>query len=290
MSNPIPKPVVEVIIAVLAGNHSHADLNRIFGEAGAPGDMPEGPRHAKVREWLKRAGEDKTLNAHVMLGKVLEQLMEVDAPPDNYYNTPGSAQTALDATRKRVTDSLAKHGLKYEKGGFIRGGVRLAARSFEEMLRARDLPAVEKNFEDAVALANTKPEDAVGKACSMLESVFRFLIEASEPINLPAKGDLPGLWKVVRGQLHLDPLELGKEGSEDLKTILGGLASVAGGIGSLRTHESTAHGKGSKGYNIKPRHARVAVHAASTLAVFLIETWEDRNQVLLAKEKLPWDL
>ncbi|MDC4794224.1 abortive infection family protein, partial [Acinetobacter baumannii] len=40
---------------------------------------------------------------------------------------------------------------------------------------------------------------------------------------------------------------------------------------------SSAHGQGRKLYNIKPRHARLAIHSAHTLALFILETWDEKR-------------
>ncbi|MDC4272793.1 abortive infection family protein, partial [Acinetobacter baumannii] len=45
----------------------------------------------------------------------------------------------------------------------------------------------------------------------------------------------------------------------------------------FRTHASSAHGQGRKLYNIKPRHARLAIHSAHTLALFILETWDEKR-------------
>ena len=66
---------------------------------------------------------------------------------------------------------------------------------------------------------------------------------------------------------------------DDIRRILSGLASVVDGIGALRTHASSAHGHGSQGYELGPRQARLAVHAAHTLCLFVIETWEVRKKM-----------
>ena len=48
---------------------------------------------------------------------------------------------------------------------------------------------------------------------------------------------------------------------------------LIGGVGALRTHGGDAHGR-EKGYaRVDARIARLAIHAASTAALFLIETW-----------------
>jgi hypothetical protein len=63
----------------------------------------------------------------------------------------------------------------------------------------------------------------------------------------------------------------------DLRKILTGLNSIVDGIGALRTHAGSAHGRGVMKYKIQPRHARLAVHAAHTLTVFLLESWDNKK-------------
>ena len=65
-----------------------------------------------------------------------------------------------------------------------------------------------------------------------------------------------------------------EEAAADIRTILAGLSNVLQGIGALRTHAGTAHGR-QKGFTrVDPRIARLAVHTASSYCLFLIETWE----------------
>lgn len=289
MSHPLPNPLAAVVVDVLSDRYSHSVLNRMFMEAGAPGDVPEAPNKSeKCRLWLKRCGEGAGVNAQVVLGALLQDVMEAEIPPPAAYALDYEKEQAaergaeLRAVQARLSGALERFGLTYALGGkIVGGGSGAAARSLSDLLAARDLPAVEKLFQDAVDLAGTKPEDAVGKACSMLESVLKFLIEASGA-PLPEKQDLEPLWKVVRKLLKLDPSDLEKDGNEDLLRILSGLASIGMGLGSLRTHESSVHGKGRRGYKLAPRHARLAVHAASTLAIYLIEAWEERNRAPLS--------
>jgi hypothetical protein len=75
---------------------------------------------------------------------------------------------------------------------------------------------------------------------------------------------------VVRKDLGFDPALVT---DEDLRTILTGLAAIIEGIGSLRTHKGSAHGRGKTVYKLKSRHARLAAHAAFTIASFVLEAW-----------------
>jgi Abortive infection C-terminus len=80
----------------------------------------------------------------------------------------------------------------------------------------------------------------------------------------------------VRKPLALSPdrSDLDALIADDVRKILGGLATVVEGIGALRTHGGDAHGR-ERGYvRIDERIAKLAIHSASTIALFLIETWE----------------
>jgi hypothetical protein len=118
----------------------------------------------------------------------------------------------------------------------------------------------------------------VTAACSLLESVCRsILLELGLP--LPAKKDIDGLIRAVQEPLNLSPgrSDLPAEIQQDVRQVLGGLTSVAKGIGALRTHAGDAHGR-EKGFKrIDARIARLAITAASSLALFLIETWEQQQ-------------
>ena len=64
---------------------------------------------------------------------------------------------------------------------------------------------------------------------------------------------------------------------ENLRKILSGVSSIVDGIAGLRTRKGSAHGRDTrKSYRIEARHARLASHAAFTLATFFLETVEKR--------------
>ena len=137
------------------------------------------------------------------------------------------------------------------------------------------LDTVNRDLERALANVIDDPEDAVTSACSTVESVCRsVLVEMKVP--LPQKKDLSGLYRAVRGVLGLAPerSDLPAEIADDVRKILSGLITSLEGIGALRTHAGDAHGR-ERGYRrIDARIARLAIHAASTIALFVIETWE----------------
>lgn len=134
---------------------------------------------------------------------------------------------------------------------------------------------VKLDLERALGSIDSDPEDAITAACSTIESVCRsILIELEQP--LPAKKDVSGLFNAVKQPLALSPArsDLDQQIAADVRTTLGGLATVIQGVGALRTHAGDAHGR-EKGYaRVDARIARLSIHAASTVALFLIETWQ----------------
>ena len=79
---------------------------------------------------------------------------------------------------------------------------------------------------------------------------------------------------MVRDDLGLDPKLVE---NEDQKKILSGLASIVDGVGSLRTHAGSAHGKGPEAKKAKVREARLAISAAHSLCVYVLELWHENR-------------
>ena len=268
----IPKPVVVVIADVLGSHYyNHTRLNTLFVEAGAPGDPPGGNCIQKCQMWLEICNDDPEIDAFFVLGRVLEDFMEFKWEPSSWDSSP----TTENRAQKRVQKVLARYGLAYQQGGVILGGGSSpASKTLLEVIKAKDLPGIEKEFQRALAAVESDPPAGVTAASSMLESLFKVYIE-DNGLALPAKQTIGELYKVVRGHLGVDPAHVAEQ---DLKRILSGLISLVDGIGALRTHTGSAHGHGRSGYRLEPRHARLAINAAHTLALFVLETWSRRQQ------------
>jgi len=146
--------------------------------------------------------------------------------------------------------------------------------TMKEMVNYTDYESVSEDFSRALLAAETDPADAITSACSTIESVCKCILdEMNQPY--PKKQDIKGLVSEVGKYLNLSPArdDLPKELAKDIKQILSGLISVTSGIGALRTHGGDAHGRGRKKAPVDARIARLALHAASTVSLFYIETW-----------------
>ncbi len=269
MTERIPNAVALVVGAILGRHYySHSRLNVLFIESGAPGEPPDGNCQVKCTSWLKRCSADASVDALAILGRVLEEFMDLAVPlyPQTHED--------LDHERTRVQEILQRNGLSYHSGGRIHGGTTgLASRSLEELLRSRDIAAIQLEFERALQAVETDPSSALTASCAIIESACRVYIE-DEGLAPPSNLTVKPLWDVVQKHIGLHPSTVE---DDDLRRILGGLSSIVDGLGALRTHAGSAHGRGRTAYKVAPRHSRLALNAAHTLVHFLLETWADRR-------------
>ncbi|MBC7103511.1 MAG: abortive infection family protein, partial [Parvibaculum sp.] len=209
---------------------------------------------------------------------LVERIVERAADPRDFITEPERHVAVLDYLNRH----LAFDGLKLETIG---NRVQLSAltdrpRVVEALSAAAariDFDTVSRDIERALRAADDDPEIAVTSACALVESVCRsILVEIGT--ELPAKQDINGLYRAVREPLGLSPTKEGVsvEIVNDVRAVLSGLVTTVQSIGSLRTHVGGAHGKERGFRRIDPRIAKLAIHSASAVAVFLIETWELR--------------
>ncbi|APR67666.1 ATP-dependent RNA helicase HrpA [Thalassolituus oleivorans] len=273
MRKEIPAPVIAVLADNMPHIETHAGLDNLFLHADAPGDPPEGSKPVKTQAWLRRINKELE-NPLVALGKLIECYMEIPAQDESessIFGTP--VNNPKKEFKEKLESILSRCNLTYLPGGFISDGSSAPSKSLAELINGRDIPAIEAEFTRALSNVNSEPREAVSAACNILESIFKTYI-SDENLVMPNRQDLQNVWKVVRADLGFDPSLVQ---DDDLKRVLSGILSVVDGIGAFRTHASSAHGEGRKIYKLKPRHARLAIHSAHTLALFVLETWDENR-------------
>lgn len=263
MNKLIPAPVIAVVADLIALSETHATLDNLFMYAGAPGDPPPSSKPAKALAWLRRINKE-TSDPLQILGRLIEVYMEALIEPNDSY---------AQSRKEKISKILTQCELQYIKGGRIGGKLATPSITLEQAIRSKDIASLNEEFERALKNIETSPREAVSAACNLLESVCKVYIE-EENLVMPAKQDLQSVWSIVRKDLGFDPSCIQ---DKDLQTILSGILSVVGGIGALRTHASSAHGAGKKIYKLEPRHARLSVHAAHTIVLFIIESWDKKK-------------
>ncbi|NML76261.1 abortive infection family protein [Rhizobium sp. S-51] len=259
---------------------SGPNIERFFMDCGLDMRIGASSRLPATMDFLRQiAGQ---WDADEKLKRVIQKVSD----PREYLSDP----TRAIAVQEHLNAALAADGLAVTtvngKAEVLpRGTAGVVVTAFTETVTRLDFDTVQLDISRALKSATEDPEDAVTSACSLVEAVCRsILIELGLP--LPAKKDIDGLIRAVQEPLGLSPGRSGlpPEIENDIRQILSGLTSVAKGIGALRTHAGDAHGRERGHRRIDARIARLAINAASSLALFLIETWElKQHRTLLLK-------
>lgn len=250
-------------------------IEQFFLDCGLDMRIGNNSRVPATTDFLRQTAQHYDGKGDTYITRIIEKVSD----PRGYLSEPDKAA----AVREHLNASLAADGLAVV---VVNGKAVLAERQASGAIVERFIVKVATlNFDTvqieiarALASLDSDPEDAVTAACSLIEAVCRsILVELTLP--LPPKKDIDALIRAVQEPLGLSPgrSDLPQEIEADIRQTLSGLTSVAKGIGALRTHGGDAHGR-EKGFRrIDPRIARLSLNAASSLALFLIETWERKE-------------
>jgi hypothetical protein len=123
------------------------------------------------------------------------------------------------------------------------------------------------------------PDLAIGTAKELVETVAKTILD-DLGIAYERHDDLPALVKAARKALKLVPEDVPKsaEANNTIRRLVSNLGSVTDGLAALRNSHGTGHGRTAQSGGLQPRHARLAVGSAATLATFLFETHADRSR------------
>jgi hypothetical protein len=138
-----------------------------------------------------------------------------------------------------------------------------------------DSAHVQVAWQKALERRTSDPEGAITSARTLLESVCKHILDATGTTYDDA-ADMNTLYRLTAQQLNIAPTQ---HTEQVFKQILGGCTAVVEGLGALRNRLSDAHGKGKAAVKPAPRHAELAVNLAGALAMYLLATWDARNDV-----------
>lgn len=141
-----------------------------------------------------------------------------------------------------------------------------------QSLDANHLAEQIRRMRDSV---ETDPSLAIGTAKELIETCCKTILsERGQEIS--GTPDIPTLTKATLKELNLVPegMPNAARGADVIKRLLSNLSTVGHGLTELRGLYGTGHGQHGSTSGLTARHAKLAVGAASTLAVFLFETHE----------------
>lgn len=195
---------------------------------------------------------------------------------------------AAKSNQEVLTDLLRfleRDGFVYRESRIVPKGGRMALNGVAQLAEAFDAAYVRTQVARIEASIDNDPALAIGSAKELVETCCKTILTdcCIEHDDL----DIPQLVKLTTKQLKLTPEDVpdGKKASEAMRRMLSSLANVAHCLAELRNIVGTGHGPDGKARGPRPRHARLAVGAATTLAMFLFETYQAQPAAGCAKEQ-----
>lgn len=164
-------------------------------------------------------------------------------------------------------------------GARSRFSVPSTLRGIEDHVRPGDMTYLRQQVERIERSVESDPELAIGTSKELVETCCITILD-DLGVTSDRSWNLAKLVKTTAAQLKVTPDDVAAEarGADSIRQVLGSLGGIVSGIAELRNHYGTGHGKGIGHGGLGPRHARLAVGAASTLAAFLFETYNNRTQ------------
>lgn len=184
-------------------------------------------------------------------------------------------QFDLDS-RNKITPEIQKSAERCREIAerLLNGGPKLTdLKEHAAVFDSRHMNEQIRRMETAV---NDDPSLAIGTAKELIETCCKTIL-AERNVDIPKNPDIAKLTKTTLKELNLVPDGISDEtrGADTIKRLLSNLGAIGNGLAELRGMYGTGHGKHGNTSGLKPRHAKLAVGAASTLCVFLFETHED---------------
>lgn len=274
MADRIPTSLIGLLSQIYPDRYTQAEIDSLFLYSGAPEPVPPGSKATKVQSWLRQTNA-KTAEPLRVVGGIVDDFMEKQLPELHYLSTKEreAEKAKLEAEKAKIRETLSREGLAYVRGGNIMKSGATSTLSLDESVKKHGLASVDIEIKRALAQIETDPHAAAQYAGNVLESALKAYLDHKGKAY--GKGDaLAELWKSAAAEIGLRPEDWD---NKDLKKIASGLNSIVDGVAHLRNNKSGAHGKSEgerRNIAIKPRHARLAIHSAHTVAAYVLELIE----------------
>ncbi len=181
----------------------------------------------------------------------------------------GTLNLTPDAEVKARAEKCRQIGTRLLAGGPSLSPLKEHAKALNANHLADQIRRLEASVE-------SDPSLAIGTAKELIETCCKtILAERGKPVS--GTPDVSTLTKETLKELKLVPEGVSDtaRGADVIKRLLSNLGTIGNGLAELRGLYGTGHGKHGSSAGLTARHAKLAVGAASTLAVFLFETHKE---------------
>lgn len=184
---------------------------------------------------------------------------------------------AVGQARDTLIGFLKRDGFEVDGDGQIRSAPTPKPNAIP-LDKLADARSIREHLDRIANTMDTDPGVAISGAKAIIEATAKLVLsELGEAYD--ERADVPDLVKSAQKALllHRDSIAPSQSGAEVIKRILSNLSSLAIGIAELRNQYGPDHGRTTPVVGLGPRHAHLAVGAASTYCTMLIETLEARR-------------
>ncbi|MBO9457388.1 abortive infection family protein [Paracoccus sp. R12_1] len=121
-------------------------------------------------------------------------------------------------------------------------------------------------------IGDSEPGEAIALAKEIVESCCKLILD-DRKVAYPEKAEIPELLKLLRKEIKIMPdgIEENAKGANEIRGILTSLGNIAHLLAPLRNAYGKGHGRGRDFKGLQPRHARLAIGAASTFVDFVLD-------------------
>lgn len=175
----------------------------------------------------------------------------------------------LSDAKKKLLEPCRAIAQRLLSGKVNFDGLKEVAVAFDAKHLEQQIKRMEKSIDSDPALA-------IGTAKELIETCCKtILAERGKPVS--GTPDIPVLTKDTLKELKLVPEGIpdSAKGGDILRRLLQNLGTIGNNLAELRGLYGTGHGKHGEFEGLSPRHARLAVGAASALVNFLFETHKE---------------
>lgn len=169
-----------------------------------------------------------------------------------------------------------------EKSVFTARKIQLSSsvsiEALKSKLKGTDSTYVMGQITRMESAVDNDPDLAIGTSKELIESICKTILE-ERGRSIAGSPNLAQLVKATAKELQLTPADIPDKAkaANSIKKLLSNLATITNGVAELRNSYGTGHGKAAKAKGLGSRHAKLAVGAATTLAIFLYETHIDKG-------------
>ena len=117
-----------------------------------------------------------------------------------------------------------------------------------------------------------EPGETIALAKEIVEGCCKLILD-DRAVSYSNRADIPELLKLLRKEIRIMPdgIDENAKAANEIRTVLTSLGKIAHALGPIRNAYGKGHGRGRDFKGLEPRHARLAIGAASIFVDFVLD-------------------